>query len=416
MRPWERRLRDLSQILSNCEDAYFDPNLFRMNTNHFLQTSRTVTFIIQKEKSKIPSFDSWYEKNILSPWSNDLLMIWAKDSRNKIEKEGDLDLHSSLNMSLIFSYLEDEDIRISCNRSELVSANIKRLIRFARAELPSGISDASVIRIERTWIANSLPDWELINALRYIYSCIYKAVVSLGRHIKIPFDIDISPIDLKSSTNLDSKRTSYVKLNDLQLSRLKSSIVQFNSKYVPPSNLADFLRGKDQAPAPRNIQENVERYAKSARHIFEHFGNHIPMLMMFDDEYKVIELTSVQFDDQATKYLFWRSVADRLLYIKPSSIIFICESWNRTFNKNDFPSMPIRKLPIIGESLHVVCIDSFINTAQVAWKITREPDTSAPPKLQLILEPKEALDLARANFFEPIRKAFLVLLANVSKV
>jgi len=101
--PLERRLKDLAHTLRNCEETYFEPEVFRMNTNHFLQTSRTVTFIIQKNKESIPLFDNWYGLHVLNAWASDKVMTWAKDSRNKIEKEGDLDLHSELSATLIFS-------------------------------------------------------------------------------------------------------------------------------------------------------------------------------------------------------------------------------------------------------------------------------------------------------------------------
>ena len=52
-KPWERRLKDLSHLLKCCIDTYFDPELFRLNLNQFLQTARTVTFIIQKNKNQI---------------------------------------------------------------------------------------------------------------------------------------------------------------------------------------------------------------------------------------------------------------------------------------------------------------------------------------------------------------------------
>jgi len=56
--PWERRLGDLAHILESCGSSYFDPDRFRRNTNQFLQTSRTITFIIQKNKSEIPDLDN----------------------------------------------------------------------------------------------------------------------------------------------------------------------------------------------------------------------------------------------------------------------------------------------------------------------------------------------------------------------
>jgi hypothetical protein len=94
MFPWERRLRDLARLLCNCGDTYFSPDLFRQNINQFLQTSRTVTFIIQKNKADVPAFDQWYQAQVLTSWAGDSVMTWAKDARNVIEKEGDLEMHS----------------------------------------------------------------------------------------------------------------------------------------------------------------------------------------------------------------------------------------------------------------------------------------------------------------------------------
>lgn len=163
MHPWERRLNDLWLLLERCHATYMEPELFRLNTNQFLQTSRTVTFIIQKNKDSIPEFDAWYQP-IVASWGSDKVMDWAKDSRNKIEKEGDLDLYSTLDMTLFWSYIVEQDAKISTGRIELLQAGTKRLVRLARKQLPSGVVDSAAVRIERKWVANTLPDWELLQA------------------------------------------------------------------------------------------------------------------------------------------------------------------------------------------------------------------------------------------------------------
>lgn len=149
MKPWEKRLSDLAHLLKNCHTTYLDPDLFRMNTNQFLQTARTITFIIQKNKDTIPNYENWYDKTVIQPWGSDEVMRWAKEARNKVEKEGDLDLYSSLKLTLVFSYLTEEDAEIQCSKAELLNAGIKKLIRFAQKKLPSGVSHAAAIKIER---------------------------------------------------------------------------------------------------------------------------------------------------------------------------------------------------------------------------------------------------------------------------
>src|SRR4051812_48993799 len=119
MQPWERRLLDLGHLLKSCYKTYMEPNLFRMNTNQFLQTSRTVTFILQKNKNSIPDFESWYEA-LTRFWRDDAVMTWAKDARNLVEKEGDLELNSALHLALLFSYIAENDVRVEVGKTELL--------------------------------------------------------------------------------------------------------------------------------------------------------------------------------------------------------------------------------------------------------------------------------------------------------
>ena len=130
-KPWERRLKDLSHLLNSCTKTYFDPELFRLNLNQFLQTSRTVTFIIQKNKREIEDYDTWYQKNIIEKLNNDSLMTWAKNSRNTIEKQGDLEMYSEAKATLISSYIEENDIEITTQES-LLGIGIKKLVRVAQ--------------------------------------------------------------------------------------------------------------------------------------------------------------------------------------------------------------------------------------------------------------------------------------------
>ena len=191
MRRWERRLKDLARLLEQCEATYFDPELFRMNTNQFLQTARTVTFLIQKDKALIPNFVTWYQANVLGPWSTDPRMKWAKDSRNTIEKVGDLELHSSLSTTLIVGHLEETDIQVDVGCEGLIGANIKRLIRFAEKKLPSGVSESAYVRIERRWVANTLSNWELLAALAYVYARLQELICIQADEIRELYEMEL---------------------------------------------------------------------------------------------------------------------------------------------------------------------------------------------------------------------------------
>lgn len=378
MHPWERRLKDLAQLLANCATTYFDPELFRMNTNQFLQTSRTVTFIIQKNKASIPDYEKWYDRHVINAWQGDAIMRWAKESRNVVEKEGDLSLHSTLRVTLLFSYLEEEDIFMDCGRSELLTAGIKKLVRFAQQKLPTGVSDAGVVKIERRWVASSLPTWELLHAMSYIYTRMVVICESLASHLGSKLDSHIPEGTEFDWMREQARQVKYIKLRGLQTYQLASNRLERDPKYTPPEDVSAAVGAIGLSSRPTNLGETIQLCARVAQANFEHFGDHVPMLFAFDKTWKPIDQIAAHFTDQAEKFIFWRSMAERLARLKAFGVVWICESWLR---KTDYFGVdPIRKMPIVGEQLHVLGIDSQGNTGQISWDIKRtHPD--GPPTL-----------------------------------
>ncbi len=100
----DRRLEDAHQHWHRAEQAYFNPEPFRVAIQTAIQTLRTVTFILQNKKQNIPEFDAWY-----GDWQeklkSDSLMRRMVEARNKIEKRGDLEVHSFVRAEIVASYL-----------------------------------------------------------------------------------------------------------------------------------------------------------------------------------------------------------------------------------------------------------------------------------------------------------------------
>jgi hypothetical protein len=410
MHRWERRLADLAHILSTCSTAYFDPNLFRLNTNQFLTTARTVTFLIQKDKAAIPTFDLWYEAEVIKRWSGDVLMTWAKNSRNQIEKEGDLEFHSQLSVKLIYSYLEENDIAIQCARPDVLGANVKRLMRYAEKSLPTGIADASVLKIERRWVANSLPAHELLQALIYIYSRIWVAASSLAAHLGGSLNGSIpDPTDFDEVTTGD-KKIQYVKFADRRPSSMVSKRVRIDAKYDPPPWIRALDAERAKNGALQTLTERVKFFSAMAKGTFEQFGNHVPMLYLFDEHGKLVDYLGIVPDDQATKFIFWRIVADRISYLRADSLVWIAELWIRDMIQGH--GLPVRKMPIKGEMLRVIGMGRDGRIEHIDWEIVRKsPD--AKPTLALKNDvTASGEDDQVANFLLPARRAFKELHGN----
>lgn len=397
-KPWERRLKDLSHLLSTCAETYFDPELFRLNLNQFLQTSRTVTFIIQKNKSEIEGYDIWYPKNIVEKWGNDPLMTWAKNSRNAIEKQGDLDMYSEARATLIFSYLDEQDIEISTKES-LLAIGVKKLIRIAQKKLPSGVTDSAVIKSERRWVANTLNDYELLHALTIIYSRVYDCCKSLGAWIESPIGEDIITPSAFDSLRDEIRHVTYFKMKDFSTGKTSFSSVKYDEKMIP-EDIKERIKPIDKSCNLNSTEKLVEHFSKIAEIVFLKDGYHLQTLIFFNSEYQVVDLLSTRFDDQADKFIFWRLAADRAKMINAFGFVWISELWlrNPNFNRNK----AVHKMPIIGEKLQVVGVDAKNFHKGISWKILREGEESKPT-LDIIEhdDQKEG----KAYFMRPVLKA-----------
>lgn len=399
MQPWERRLRDLAQLLRNCGETYFSPDRFRQNINQFLQTSRTVTFIIQKNKGNIPEFDAWYKAAVLQPWHADSVMSWAKDARNVVEKEGDLEMYSTLQVAILYSYESDEDMIIEVTRKELLQASIEQLIKLARTELPPELLASAVLKTQRKWVANTLPDKELIYALTYVYSQLYGVCRSLSKHLESELDSSVPhPTTFDPSSN-DIARVRFMKLSRPGVGKNISIRFKSNAKYKVPPELQRLKDDFDASPNPSSLTDLVARHTKMAQITFEQHGNHIPMLALYDKNWKHIDFLSTAFSDQSEKYLFWRNAADRAFYLKAYAMVWTSESWVRDLKERN--NRPMSELPIIGEQLHVVAVDASGATEVVVWDIARTSERGKPT-LTLLGEEKAFRKPEHIFFVKPV--------------
>lgn len=395
MRPWERRLSDLARLLRNCGETYFSPDLFRQNTNQFLQTSRTVTFIIQKNKADIPGFEAWYKANVLEPWANNPVMSWAKDARNMIEKEGDLEMQSTLRATVLYSYISEEDMTIEVSREELLQANIDRLLKNARRVLPPGIADAAVLKIQRRWVANSLPGHELIYALTFAYAQLHGVCRSLAAHLDSALDPSVPhPTTIDPSSN-DVARVRFLKFSKAGVGRHASTRIYSDPTFKPPPGLLRLKKEFQSTVKPSCLADVVARHATMAQFTFEQYGNHVPMLALYDREWNQIDFMSTSFTDQAEKFMFWRYVADRAFYLKAFALVWTSESWLRDLK--DHQNRPVQDLPIKGEQLHVVGADASDATSVISLNIIRPSDPGQP-----VLVPLKSEDVYCLFFIKPV--------------
>ncbi len=399
MPPWQKRLADLAHLLSQCHSGYMEPELFRVSVNQFLQTARTVTFIIQKHKDSIPNFQVWYDQNVVAAWKHDQVMQWAKDARNTIEKEGDLDLNSSISVTLFYGYLEETDLSIQIEDPRLLRAGVQQLKRIAQKALPSGVSRTAAIKVDRRWVSASLPNRELLGAMCATYRSLHELCRTLAEHLGIELDAKIPDPSKFDDIASNTRQVRYFKLSSSGSFSMRTERRPFNPSELSPA-VADEVRRISETLNERGVDATHRWLTAMAEMTFNRDGYHVPMAFLYDENWAATDMISFRPDDATDKYIIWRDIGDRIRANGAYGLSFIGEAWLRkAVNLRD---QPISSQPIVGEELHVVLLDKTGAYRETRWTILRDNDT---PTLARVDTPTVLFD-KRPGFLAPVMAAW----------
>lgn len=158
-----RRLDDAHAEWHDALDAYFDPHKFRRTFNSFLASVQSTIDTISRKKRVVPG-----GQQKLNTWksavSSDRIFKWADKARNLVIHEADLSLHSVAWMEYTSprhqTFRHRLDVQPETPSDALLAAFLM--------EKPEMVK-AGIVRVSRKWIANTLPDVELLEAGTHLY-------------------------------------------------------------------------------------------------------------------------------------------------------------------------------------------------------------------------------------------------------
>jgi len=280
-------------------------------------------------------------------------MQWAKNARNKVEKQGDLEINSELKVTLFFSYLEEEDVSIDCGVDELLHAGVKKLVRFSQKHLPSAISDAAAVKIERKWVTEKIDDYELLYSLGYVYSRVYDCCKKLAKHLGRTLSDEILTPSEVSSLYHDSRKIQMVKMSDL-----KTYSISYYPNTIRREDIPDEIKkvysGK-KLVAPHDFNSLFDYHKSMAILTFNHWKYHQAMTFLIAEDWTVQEILSPVHEDQVDKFFFWRLIGEKVKSQNTFCVVAVSEAWLRDMRGNQ--NLPIRKMPIKGEVLQLMAFD-----------------------------------------------------------
>ncbi|MFF4879711.1 hypothetical protein [Micromonospora sp. NPDC000668] len=151
-----------------------DPEGFRLNLNALVQNLRNVTWLLQKQKNSLPEFQSWYG-DWQSSVKSDPVMTWVVKARNRIVKEADLEIYSEARVRVSRDWTHEYENTFNFP-PRFRNRDILRAILTRNAIAPEG-----TISVNRRWVDQLLPDWELLDATSRAYGHLTQVVQTAHR-------------------------------------------------------------------------------------------------------------------------------------------------------------------------------------------------------------------------------------------
>jgi hypothetical protein len=340
----DRRLSDAHRLWHEAEAAYFDPDAFRIKSQLVIQTLRSITFILQNQKRRIPGFDEWYGTQYRDGlWQKRLrdipLMRWLVKARNKIEKQGDLEAESFVRAEIIASHL-DEGPRVEVP-ARLFEGPEVLLRRIPAGAVSEHVRAHGTLKIERRWVESDLPEFELLDALATAYGHLSELVAGAHRQMGLApprtedhetgerFDAATLGWRLPCMIGHDQPRASLLSLSD-------GSRISFQSK-----DREIDLTGAEEKLTERYGAGGIEVFKNAfsggregvpknlfdaARMAFLRDGYHLPLLLLLRD-YKPVKILFTPIENRGQKYLQMRHLAAEVVRYSADAAISIGEAW-----------------------------------------------------------------------------------------
>lgn len=390
------RIGEVRHFIKEAETHYFDPELFRINLNAAIQSSRNVTFAVQSQKSKITNFDAWYATWQMGMKAQPLLK-WLVEARNKIVKQGDLKINSILRVGLILSYYDipQQEFKVPIDYS------IKRILRRVNPpSLPREILENAYLRIERRWVENDLADREVLTILNYGLAVLEALLDDLKRHISNSTHAAVYFSDPPSKDPIFNPKILLIRLKDGSLAG------EFARREIPPTENAKqrVLERYGPLPAPpteptgeSSLLEISKYFMEYATRVLSKDGHHMSLAFLISDGNKA-ELVGMSPQDNAEKYLLWRKLADDVRRTGATKIIAISEIWLASFDKDSPFRRPV-DAPNKEEALHILAASKDGTVISLLKKFYRN-------NTEFVFDETVITNDGKAYLLEPIREVW----------
>lgn len=332
IRPAEKRLEDGVKFWEKAYADYFKPERFRLSLQAAIQSFRSVTFVLQAQKSQLPNFDTWYETQ-QGRMRSDPKMRWLVEARNFIEKQGDLTTRSRFTVTLSNSW-EDQPAQEYPLGPEVTAADVAKLI--ANTIPPARVNEEALLRFDRQWIDSLLPEEEVLSTLIHCYGQL-RSVLRSAHDLLAEVEREkchfhqlpiVSNEHLpRAMLNCDFPRVAWFKLK-------KNKLVEYERKSVTFSRLDRRAKEvKERYPGAfdgfrpgMTFREECDAYFNMAKQFLVRDGHHVTTAILGFDGTPP-QISQLRPADRADQHVLMRELASQCIRLKARYVILVSEAW-----------------------------------------------------------------------------------------
>jgi hypothetical protein len=401
----ENRLQDFQHYWANAAEAYQRPRDFIREIQVAIQQFRTVTFVLQDSKRKIPGFEPWY-KIWQQKMASDSVLRWLKNMRNVIEKQGDLDAASKLRLTICLDWLSDETLEVDFPPSFTAE---KAVNLYARKFDRSGSGEEALIRFQREWRHPGLKDFELLDALTHGYGFLLDLLLDghllleLAVRQECPFFADLASKNVKVPNNMRvrSNETSvWYRLKDRMAMSFSVQDRSFDREESEKGVSERYGFQWEDLHKGDTLVDKCKRYLQWGQYVLNKDGLIIPAF--FIESENAFLPYAMTPRNRADKHAMFRLVADAVVANRAHTVFSLGEAWmsevdltgpppsweHAEDDPNRLEGIMVTGITRTGETVDAHCLFTRIDS-----------------KIQF--GETKIVEGTHSNFMEPIRKAFL---------
>ncbi|WP_211095391.1 hypothetical protein [Yoonia maricola] len=276
-------------------------------------------------------------------------MKWMVDARNKIEKRGDLETHSDVTVSILASYLDHERVSVQVE-TDLFDSTQQLMEKIPKYALRKHVLRDGILQIQRRWVANDLPEYELLDAVAEAYGhlsrLVHDAHLALGLLAPditsnvhgLTYDHEAMDGKLPCMIGHERRRSCDIWLATGERMEIETKLVTVSraeAEKVSGRYDIDFSEVYSGANTP---EETLRKLFDVARKMFLNDEYHATIAILLKGIIPV-DIQELRPEEHGQKYVMAQMLADQVRRVGADTVIVIGEIWTAPFD----PEQPLAR-------------------------------------------------------------------------